>query len=225
MSIDEEKDALLAEIRKSYGATSEDTMVESTPEETAEDVSTTVADEATTVTDGASINNAPQSNVIKGNPMPRYGKGWIFIPIAILITVIGVVLGHIPPITNGIFSSPIAKYIYIAFGVIFVGFGAKLIVDATSESMILENALLGKLVTTGIYSKTRNPMYGGIIFICTGIIFMSGNAFMFVVPVILWGVLTLIMIKTEEPMLIENFGDAYKEYMDKTYRFLPSPKK
>ena len=157
-------------------------------------------------------------------PLPKYGDGFKFVPIVSVVTVIAVILGHIRPITNGIPSSATVRYIYIGFGVLFFTFGIKLIVDATVNSYINENLQLGKLVTTGIYSKTRNPIYAGVIFMCTGILFASGNAFMYVLPIIYWFFLTELMKSTEEVLLKKRFGEEYAEYCRNTYRIFPMKK-
>ncbi len=99
-----------------------------------------------------------------------------------------------------------------------------MIADARGECAIYENIMLGKLVTTGIYSKTRNPIYGGIIFICTGALFMSGNAFMYVLPVAYWCFLSILMKNTEEIILKARFGEKYIDYRNHVNLFIPRKK-
>ena len=160
--------------------------------------------------------------VIKAStPLPKYGKGFVFVPVIVVTTIIACVLGHIKPITYGIPSAMWVRYLYIGFGVIALFIGIKLIVEATAGSVINENLQMGKLVTTGIYSKTRNPIYGGYIFICTSALFFSGNAFMYALLIIYWVFLKEFMKKTEEVLLEQRFGDAYTKYRDKTNVFFP----
>jgi protein-S-isoprenylcysteine O-methyltransferase Ste14 len=77
-----------------------------------------------------------------------------------------------------------------------------------------------KLVTNGIYRYVRHPLYtiGSSLFISFGM--MADNWF-----IILLGVLAFVVmaIRTpkEEANLIEKFGDEYREYMNRTGRFLP----
>lgn len=77
-----------------------------------------------------------------------------------------------------------------------------------------------KLVTNGIYRYVRHPLYtiGSSLFISFGM--MADNWF-----IILLGVLAFIVmaIRTskEEANLIEKLGDEYREYMNRTGRFLP----
>ena len=158
-------------------------------------------------------------------PMPSFGKGFIFIPIIVLLTAAGVVLGHIHPISYGIPTLKWLRYLYIGFGIIILFYGVNMMSSAVNDSKLFENVTLGKLITTGIYEKTRNPFYGGMIFISLAILFFSGNTFMYVIPPICWLLLKLIMKKTEEELLIERFGVEYMDYMKRTNCFVPLRKK
>lgn len=78
-----------------------------------------------------------------------------------------------------------------------------------------------KLVTTGPYKYSRNPMTLGawIIFIGEAIILQSISLFIFflliVIPVsIIW------IIKYEEPFLEKNFGNLYKNYKKSVKRWI-----
>lgn len=78
-----------------------------------------------------------------------------------------------------------------------------------------------KLVTTGPYSRIRHPMY-------TGLLFYSITWFLITdhwgVSAVFFGLmLFIIFIRTpdEENALIEKFGDEYRQYMDRTSRYLP----
>lgn len=226
-----EKEALLNEIKQTYGIEVPkeeaeevvDDAVETakeTAKETAEEtVADTIADE-----DLESSYNETISITAK-EPLPKYGKCFAFVPIACGTTLLAVILGHIPPINMGIPSNSTIRYIYIGFGCLLAVLALLLIVNAIAEAHIYENIQMGKLVTTGVYSKTRNPIYAGVIFGCTGILFISGNAFMYVLPIIYWFLLTYMLINTEEVILRRRFGQDYKEYMQKTNRIAPIPKR
>ena len=172
----------------------------------------------------ASISPSPVVTKVAA-PLPKFGPGFKFVPITIIITAAACVLGHIKPITYGIPGAAWLRYTYIGFGVILLILGIKLIVDALANSALNENLQMGKLITTGIYSKTRNPVYGGVIFICTAALFFSGNAFMYILPIAYWIFLTKLMQATEEPLLEERFGEEYRDYRRNTYRFVPISKK
>lgn len=222
-----EKEALLNEIKQTYGIEVPkeeaeevvDDAVETAKETAEETVADTIADE-----DLESSYNETISITAK-EPLPKYGKCFAFVPIACGTTLLAVILGHIPPINMGIPSNSAIRYIYIGFGCLLAVLALLLIVNAIAEAHIYENIQMGKLVTTGVYSKTRNPIYSGVIFGCTGILFISGNAFMYVLPIIYWFLLTYMLINTEEVILRRRFGQDYKEYMQKTNRIAPIPKR
>ena len=157
-------------------------------------------------------------------PLPKFGNGGMFIPIVIMLTICGVILGHIRPVTYGIPTIAWIRYTYIGLGVILLFIGILMFNQAVSDAQLFTNIVMGKLVTTGIYAKTRNPMYGGILLICTSVLFFSGNTFMYILPLVYWGILTILMKKYEEPLLADRFGKEYTDYMEATYRFVPLSK-
>ena len=248
-----EKEALLNEIKQTYGIevpkeeaeevvddaveTAQDTAEETAADTIADTVKDSESD--TPQTESSDSSEEPGEltdedlessynetiSITAKEPLPKYGKCFAFVPIACGTTLMAVILGHIPPINMGIPSNSTIRYIYIGFGCLLAVLALLLIVNAIAEAHIYENIQMGKLVTTGVYSKTRNPIYAGVIFGCTGILFISGNAFMYVLPIIYWFLLTYMLINTEEVILRRRFGQDYKEYMQKTNRIAPIPKK
>lgn len=88
-------------------------------------------------------------------------------------------------------------------------------------SDLWEEAKIGDgLIKTGIFRRIRHPLYGG------GIIFEFGIVLLFQtwLGLLLFVPLTIIMVKQtykEEQYLIERFGEGYKAYMKKTWRYIP----
>ena len=78
-----------------------------------------------------------------------------------------------------------------------------------------------ELITSGVYRYIRHPMYSAhLIWAIAQIMILhnwiAGYSFLIVqIP------FYLIRIKNEEAMMIEQFGDAYKTYMEETDRFIP----
>ena len=78
-----------------------------------------------------------------------------------------------------------------------------------------------ELITSGVYRYIRHPMYSAhLIWAIAQIMILhnwiAGYSFLIVqIP------FYLIRIKNEEAMMIEQFGDAYKTYMEETYRLIP----
>ena len=82
----------------------------------------------------------------------------------------------------------------------------------------------GKLVTTGVYSITRHPIYTAFFFIFSGILITTHNLFMLGFILFFYLYLTVLMQKTEEKWLTKKFGREYLEYAKQTPRILPKIK-
>lgn len=76
------------------------------------------------------------------------------------------------------------------------------------------------LVTTGPYRFIRHPLYSFVTLCLLGIGVAIDSAVFIVFPL---GAFTLMAIRVprEEALLVEKFGDAYREYRSRTGRFLP----
>ena len=77
-----------------------------------------------------------------------------------------------------------------------------------------------ELVTTGVYAHVRHPMYASLLCLAWGVFFkrLSAPALGLVVVASTCLVLTA---RAEEAEDIAFFGDAYREYMKRTRRFVP----
>ena len=77
-----------------------------------------------------------------------------------------------------------------------------------------------KLVTTGVYRYIRHPLYLGEF--CRNIgIPLFFNSLMRLIIILLGNLFLLIRVGIEEEMLVEEFGDEYREYMKRTKRLIP----
>ncbi|MEW6170637.1 MAG: isoprenylcysteine carboxylmethyltransferase family protein [Candidatus Omnitrophota bacterium] len=78
------------------------------------------------------------------------------------------------------------------------------------------------LVTSGIYSHVRNPMYIGnfLILLGIGIIYGSIWIYLFVIPFFSFVYFSIIV--TEENYLKNHFGEKYIEYTRQVSRFIPN---
>lgn len=76
------------------------------------------------------------------------------------------------------------------------------------------------LVTTGVFARTRNPMYVGMVVLVLGIAILLGHVSPFVAIGLLWGVLNWRFIPREERAMASAFGGAYREYQAHTRRWI-----
>jgi protein-S-isoprenylcysteine O-methyltransferase Ste14 len=76
------------------------------------------------------------------------------------------------------------------------------------------------LVTTGPYARTRNPMYTGFIMLSLSMAVMASNLLVLFFAILVTLPFPWIAME-EERMLLETFGDDYREYMRRTGRFFP----
>lgn len=106
-----------------------------------------------------------------------------------------------------------------ALGVLFVLWGFRVLGKnwALSLSGVRNDTVL---VTTGPYGVVRNPIYFGAFILLAALALMAANLLILLPTLaLLAGLYT--QIDEEEAMLIERFGDEYREYMKRTPRFIP----
>lgn len=76
-----------------------------------------------------------------------------------------------------------------------------------------------KLIKDGIFEKTRNPLYIGMICLVLGIAVISMNVFSILLSIIYFLILNFYFIPVEEKMLTEIFGHEYVEYRGNVRRW------
>lgn len=76
------------------------------------------------------------------------------------------------------------------------------------------------LVTSGPYRWVRHPFYVAFALATTANSLVAANWYLFACGATAFALLVL-RTRTEEQKLVERFGDAYKQYMERTGRFLP----
>ena len=76
-------------------------------------------------------------------------------------------------------------------------------------------------VDSGPYRWIRHPIYTAFIINYVGGGLLAGSWVLTFVPVLLYGVLVVLRVKNEEQAMLEQFGQVYADYMQRTSRFLP----
>ena len=115
-------------------------------------------------------------------------------------------------------ASKIAGSIIIIAGVFFS-------FPALSQFFRTKNTLItikpaSSLQTTGIYSVCRNPMYISLLLWYTGLSFLIGNWWNFILLPLLFLIMQEYVIKREEKYLERSFGQEYLNYKSKVRRWI-----
>jgi len=77
-----------------------------------------------------------------------------------------------------------------------------------------------KLIKHGLYKRVRHPIYFAALLYTAGVPLIFSSMYGFL-PMLGFMPLFLYRIRIEEKMLIEKFGDEYREYMKKTKKLVP----
>ena len=156
---------------------------------------------------------------MKREKLSVLGIGPIYVGIILVITAILIFLQNKGYFKNGEISFLKIPFMIIGIICIFIGIG--LWISAVVNSRISKNIKELKLVTTGVFSIVRNPIYSAWIFICTGILLLGHDIWLLILCPIFWGYLTVLMKHTEEKWLIKQYGQEYLTYMKKVNRVFP----
>jgi protein-S-isoprenylcysteine O-methyltransferase Ste14 len=81
---------------------------------------------------------------------------------------------------------------------------------------------LDNLVTKGVYSISRNPIYFSAFLMYVGI-GVACASWIFLLCGVAWIIIWHIAVKAEEHFLLERYGDTYREYMNRTPRWIGIP--
>ncbi len=109
----------------------------------------------------------------------------------------------------------------------FIEFIGYVLVAFCALGRLYSTAFLGghkntTLITYGVFSIVRNPLYFFSFIGMTGIALISGHILIMVMLPVIFLVMYHFLIKREEGFLEETFGDEYKQYMKDVPRFFPN---
>lgn len=151
--------------------------------------------------------------------LSTFGIGPIYVFSIISITVIALVFHKTGMIRTGYYS-----YLNIPFkvlGVVLILIGTFLWVSAVFKSKITANIKKNKLVTTGVFSIVRNPIYSAFMLACWGVLLLINNLWFLILFPIYWGQMTIMVVKTEEKWLKNEYQQKYVEYCKNVNRCIP----
>src|SRR6201984_286388 len=77
-----------------------------------------------------------------------------------------------------------------------------------------------KLVTSGPYRITRNPMYLGLELVLLGVFFLAKSPFFLIPPIVFLLLINFLQIPFEENLIAKRFGQSYAEYCQPERRWV-----
>ncbi len=158
------------------------------------------------------------------NHLPLYGVGPVIVYGQFIFTAITILLTYVFDLRFSMINA--INIVFKIVGMLLIAAGLYLDLSAKLKSKIFKNIEDNKLITDGVYSIVRNPVYSGALLGCTGAILIANNLILLIVPVICWMYMTLFLIKTEEKWLRERYGEEYALYCKRVNRCIPwFPKK
>lgn len=159
-------------------------------------------------------------NYIKeGQKLPMFGVGPYLIAGMGLLTAIGMLLSK-NVLKSGILDG-FWTILFRVIGGILIILGVAVWYIGSLKSDMDASITDNRLQTGGIYAWVRNPMYSGMWGIMSGISFMSHNAWLLVIQLINRGIMTVVLINTEEKWLANLYGKEYDEYKSRVNRCIP----
>ncbi len=131
-----------------------------------------------------------------------------------IVWILGVIYSVFLPLRLG------TMWFYVGFPIALVGLVAFTLVIMTFATTPIDNEPL----TKGLYRYSRHPMYITqlVMFIGVGIACAS---WVFLLFSIIYTILSVIGVPSEERYCLEKYGDAYREYMNRTPRWIGIPGK
>ena len=123
------------------------------------------------------------------------------------------------------FSNP--SFPYFVYGMTLVLIGELIRINAVSHAGGITRTMnvgAPSLCTSGLYSRTRNPLYLGNMVIYLGIVLIAGGENVFLMGAVVFFYFTfqyIMIISLEEETLKKLFGDEYISYMNNVPRLFP----
>ena len=115
-------------------------------------------------------------------------------------------------------ASAILGAIVVAAGLALDGAGVAAVI--AHHTTIVPHRLVAKLITSGVYRFSRNPMYTGLAIMVAGGALLAGTWWpLLLLPLALLSV-TQLAIKPEETYLAERYSSVYADYRLSVRRWL-----
>ena len=118
----------------------------------------------------------------------------------------------------GVWEIPLDKFVTVVTGVIVFFLGAFIYFK---WEIFWRETYKGQLVINGIFRRIRHPHYTSLLIVGFGLAFFFYSLFalaiaIIAIPIMIWSILD------EEKLLIKQYGEEYKKYMENVpWRIIP----
>lgn len=163
-----------------------------------------------------------KSDQDKHQKLPTYGVGPYLWGILLVMNLAGWMLSQ-SVLQSGLLKGGFQDLFYL-IGILLMLVAARIQWLSGVKSGVSTSFQSDELKTTGIYARTRNPIYFSWWLCGIGSILTMHNVWLLLLIPIQWGLLTVIIRNTEEKWLYELHGEAYKDYCARVNRWIPIKK-
>jgi protein-S-isoprenylcysteine O-methyltransferase Ste14 len=121
-------------------------------------------------------------------------------------------------------GTPTPLHWVVGIGLVIIGEAYRMSgVAAAGTETRRRSRAVQRLVTYGVFSWSRNPLYNGNFLIWMGFVVISGVLWFLPVAIVLFAIEYSFIVRYEEGVLESIFGEEYLEYKRRTPRWLPRP--
>jgi len=163
-----------------------------------------------------------KSDQDKHQKLPTYGVGLYLVVCIMAMNLTGWMLRQ-SELQSGLLKGGF-KDLFDLIGFILMFVATRIWWLSVVKSDIDTSIQNNELKTTGIYARTRNPIYFSWWLNGIGIILTMHNVWLLILIPIQWVILTVVIRNTEEKWLYELHGEAYKDYCARVNRWFPLKK-
>ena len=163
-----------------------------------------------------------KSNQDKRQKIPTDGVGPYLWGILLVMNLAGWMLSQ-SVLQSGLLKGGFQDLFYL-IGILLMLVAARIQWLSGVKSGVSTSFQSDELKTTGIYARTRNPIYFSWWICGIGAILCVHNVWLLLLIPIQWVILTVVIRNTEEKWLYELHGEAYKEYCERVNRWIPLKK-
>ena len=163
-----------------------------------------------------------KSDQDKHQKLPTYGVGPYLVVCIIAMNLTGWMLNK-SVLESGLLKGGFKDLFYL-IGFLIMAVATRIWWLSVVKSDIDTSIQNNELKTTGIYARTRNPIYFSWWLCGIGSILTMHNVWLLILIPIQWVILTVVIRNTEEKWLYELHGETYKDYCARVNRWFPLKK-